>query len=153
MPQSADARPEARDDQTGRFATPTGKPRPLSPHLQVWRFHVTMAASICHRITGAALAGGLILVAAWLAALAMGPEAYAGFGRVSGSWIGVFIWFGFSLMLFYHLLSGIRHLVWDTGRGLAPKTSSTLSSLSFAGALLLTLVFWVALALTGKFAL
>ena len=78
---------DARDDQTGRFQLSGAlrRPQPLSPHLQVWRFHVTMTASILHRITGSALIGGAVLVLLWLAALACGPEAYGLFSAVMAS--------------------------------------------------------------------
>ena len=145
---------DAADDQTQRFVMqPNGRVRPLSPHLQVWRFHVTMAASILSRIAAGALYFGILVVAAWVLAAAFGPEAYGLFTAVSSSPFGLLIWFGLSLCLIYHLLAGIRHLVWDAGAGLTPKTSSTLSSLSLYGSLVLTVLFWIALFVSGKVSL
>ena len=95
--------------------------RPLSPHVQVWRWHVTMAGSILHRISGVALYGGAFLIAAWAVALAYGPEAYGAYMGLAGSWLGKLVWLGLTAAAFYHLANGIRHLVWDTGRGFNPK--------------------------------
>jgi len=91
--------------------------RPLSPHLQVWRFHVTMLGSILHRISGAGLYVGALVLAGWALSLASGPEAYAGFTAVLGSFPGKLVLFDLTLGLFYHLAKGIQHLIWDTGRG------------------------------------
>ncbi|WP_298126146.1 succinate dehydrogenase, cytochrome b556 subunit [Brevundimonas sp.] len=144
----------AAEDQTGRFVVqPNGRPRPLSPHLQVWRWHVTMLGSILHRVTGSALVGGVILVALWLGALAFGPEAYATFVALAGSPLGLLVWIGLSLAAFYHLAAGVRHLIWDTGAGLTPRAANLLSSLSIAFAVVATIALWVALFVTGKVAL
>ena len=92
--------------------------RPLSPHLQVYRFQWTMVLSISHRITGVGLAVGTLLLVYWLAAAAAGPEAFATAQAVVGSFIGRLFLFGWTFALFYHLCNGIRHLVWDAGYGL-----------------------------------
>lgn len=89
--------------------------RPLSPHLQVYRPQMTSVLSILHRAAGVALALGLPLVAWWLAAAAAGPAAYSTVQRFAASPIGLFMIFGWSVALFYHLCNGIRHLIWDTG--------------------------------------
>jgi succinate dehydrogenase / fumarate reductase cytochrome b subunit len=107
--------------------------RPMSPHLQVWKWHVTMLGSILHRATGVANYVGAFLVAAWLFAAASGPELYGLFEALAGSIIGQLVLFGFTLSIVYHLLNGIRHLVWDTGAGFAPKFAS------FTGFLVLVL--------------
>lgn len=92
--------------------------RPLSPHLFIYRFAYTMALSILHRATGLLLSLGLILFVAWLVALAAGPESYASFQSFAGSW-PVQVVLGLLLVAFcFHFANGIRHLVWDTGRGL-----------------------------------
>mgnify|MGYP001810373036 CR=1 FL=1 len=144
----------AAEDQTGRFVVqPNGRPRPLSPHLQVWRWHATMLGSILHRVTGSALVGGVILVALWLGTLAFGPEAYATFVTLAGSPLGLLVWFGLSLAAFYHLAAGVRHLIWDTGAGLTPRAANRLSSLSIAFAVVATIALWVGLFVTGKVAL
>ena len=141
-------------DQAGppRFYTPqpNGRVRPTSPHLQIWRWHVTMLGSILHRITGSGLAGGTVLVALWLGALAFGPEAYGTFVGLAGSPFGLLIWFALSLAGFYHLASGVRHLIWDTGAGLSPKGASTLTTITLVFAVVATLAFWVWLFASGK---
>jgi len=116
--------------------------RPLSPHLQIWRWHVTMAASILHRVSGVGLAVGIVLVVAWLACLMAGPEAYAGFAGLSASWLGLIVWVGVAWSAFYHLASGIRHLVWDTGTGFSLGTADAMSWASIGFSLGGTAVFW-----------
>src|SRR5881275_2269278 len=92
--------------------------RPLSPHLQVYRWQLTSVLSILHRASGVALSVGAILLVWWLVSAAQGPETYRGIQTFLGSWIGRIVLFGWSLALFYHLCNGLRHLWWDTGRGL-----------------------------------
>jgi succinate dehydrogenase / fumarate reductase cytochrome b subunit len=92
-------------------------PRPLSPHLQVYRWQITMAMSIAHRATGIILAGGTLLLVWWLVALAMGPGPYASAQGFIGSPIGILMMLGWTVALFYHLANGIRHLFWDAGYG------------------------------------
>lgn len=92
--------------------------RPLSPHLTVYRFAYTMALSILHRITGVALSAGLILLVAWLVALASGREAHAGFVEFAGSWPVKVLLALWVVAFVYHFCNGIRHLFWDAGMGL-----------------------------------
>jgi succinate dehydrogenase / fumarate reductase cytochrome b subunit len=96
----------------------TTDPRPLSPHLQVYRWQLTSVLSILHRGTGVALSVGTILLVWWLVAAAEGPEAYTQVQGFLASWIGLVLLFGWSVALYYHLCNGLRHLWWDTGRGL-----------------------------------
>lgn len=91
--------------------------RPLSPHLQVYRWQITMVMSILHRTTGVALAVGVFGLAWWLLALAKGGETFAHAAHLVASPIGLLFLFAFSLSLVYHLLNGIRHLLWDAGWG------------------------------------
>lgn len=91
--------------------------RPLSPHLQVYRWQITMAMSILHRATGVALAFGAFGVAWWLHAVASGGESYECFIAFAGSLPGKAVFFAASAALSYHLFNGIRHLAWDSGRG------------------------------------
>jgi succinate dehydrogenase / fumarate reductase cytochrome b subunit len=93
-------------------------PRPLSPHLQVYRWQLTSVLSILHRCSGIALSAGAILLVWWLVAAAEGADAYAGVQAFLGSWLGLLMLFGWSLALFFHLCNGLRHLVWDSGHGL-----------------------------------
>src|SRR3954467_15520395 len=96
--------------------------RPLSPHLQIYRWTWTMAMSIMHRITGGALYVGTILVAVWLLSMASGPEAYDRAARFFGSIVGRLILFAYPFVLMQHLVGGIRHLIWDFGYGMEPGT-------------------------------
>jgi succinate dehydrogenase / fumarate reductase cytochrome b subunit len=117
--------------------------RPLSPHLQIYRLTLTMAMSIVHRITGAALYVGTLLLAWWLLAAASGPHAYATFQTVASSLIGRLVLFGYTWALIHHMLGGIRHLIWDTGRGFAPAEREWLVRANLAGSIVLTILLWV----------
>lgn len=151
MSSSTDSAKDREDDQTGRFVVqPNGRPRPLSPHLQVWRWHVTMAASILNRLTGGALSVGALLIALWLLALACGPEAYATFAAWMGSPLGLVVWFGLTLALCLHLTGGVRHLIWDAGAGLSPKAADGLSWGSMIVGVLAAVGFWVLLFASGR---
>jgi succinate dehydrogenase / fumarate reductase cytochrome b subunit len=123
--------------------------RPLSPHLQIYRWYFTMALSIAHRITGVGLALGLVLFTWWLLALASGPEAFATVHGITDSWFGALILFFYTLALFYHMGNGVRHLVWDCGYGFDPQVAraSGAAVLVFAGAM--TVLIWLVIALTG----
>ncbi len=94
------------------------KPRPLSPHLQVYRPQLTSVLSITHRVSGVVLTTGTITLAVWLTCVARGPEAFAVMALVVGHPLGQFVLFGYSVALFYHGMNGIRHLCWDLGFGL-----------------------------------
>ena len=118
------------------------KPRPLSPHLQIYRLTLTMAMSIVHRITGAALYVGTLLVAWWLIAAASGPNAYAVIESVIGSLFGRLVLFGYTWALIHHALGGLRHLIWDTLHGLDPPEREILTIATLVGSIGLTLVIW-----------
>jgi succinate dehydrogenase / fumarate reductase cytochrome b subunit len=122
--------------------TPRLKPRPLSPHLQVYRLTLTMMMSIVHRITGAALYFGTVLVAWWLVAAGAGPTYYAVYESFIGSLIGKLILFGYTWALLHHALGGIRHLIWDMGRGFGPAERERLALATLVGSVVLTLVLW-----------
>src|SRR5215475_2668888 len=98
--------------------------RPLSPHLQIYRWPITMATSITHRATGIALAAGTLLVAWWLIAAASGPDMYGPFETVAHNPLAQLVLFGFVWSLAYHLLNGIRHLAWDLGYGFNVHTAN-----------------------------
>lgn len=124
--------------------------RPLSPHLGIYRMTITMAMSIMHRITGGALYFGTILLAAWLMAAAMGERQFAVVNEVFGHPLGKLVLFGYSWALIHHMLGGMRHLLWDTGRGLEPRSADILGWLSILGSLSLTVALWaVGLSLRG----
>ena len=107
------------------MASPTSEAqrRPLSPHLGIYRWQWTMALSILHRITGITLAAGTLLLVYWLWAAASGPAAYFRANVLIGGWFGRLLLFGWTLALFYHLFNGIRHLVWDSGKGFELRTA------------------------------
>ena len=117
--------------------------RPLSPHVSIWRWHATMAASICHRISGVALYIGSALIAALIIAVATGPAAYAAVMGHVLSWYGRVILLGFTGALTYHFANGLRHLIWDgPGTGFAPGTASLVSIFNFVFAIAATLGIW-----------
>ena len=94
--------------------------RPLSPHIQIYRWTLTMALSILHRATGLALYGGTLLLAWWLLAAASNtPQAYALVQETASAWYGRLILFGYSWALFHHMFGGLRHFVWDMGWALS----------------------------------
>ena len=94
------------------------KPRPLSPHLQVYRPQLTSVLSITHRASGVVLTTGTLVLALWLVAVASGPKTFAVMASIVGHPLGQFVLFGYSVALFYHACNGIRHLSWDLGFGL-----------------------------------
>ena len=108
-----------------------------------------MATSIAHRATGVALYVGALIGAAWAISLAQGPEAYASFKHLLGSPLGKLVMFGLTVSFFYHLANGVRHLVWDTGKGLDVKTANATSVLVFAFAAAATVAVWAIAAMTG----
>ena len=119
-------------------------PRPLSPHLGVYKFMYTMSLSILHRITGVAAAFGFLALVWWLMALATGPDAYARAMACLGSPLAKLLLVGFTFSFVYHFCNGIRHLVWDTGRGLERAQARRSGILVIVAALGLTvLIVWL----------
>ncbi len=129
---------------------PALRPRPLSPHLQVWRWHITMATSILHRVTGCALYVGALVLTGWAVSLASGPDAYAAYTGLLGSILGKLVMIGFTLCVFFHMANGVRHLVWDIGKGFLPKTAEFSAVVAFAFAAVATAVVWAIALLTGS---
>lgn len=127
-------------------ATPpaTSRPRPLSPHLQIYRWQWTMALSIAHRATGLLLSLGAVYLVLWLAVIAAGPDAYATMHSFNISIVGRLLLLGWTFSLFYHLSNGIRHLVWDAGWGLDLKSSSISAALVVIASVALTVIAWIA---------
>lgn len=130
-------------------ASPGLPPRPLSPHMSIWRWHVTMFTSIAHRVSGVGLYLGALAAAGWTVALASGPEAYAAYMALLGSIPGKLVLFGMTLALFYHLANGIRHLVWDTGHGLDIHSANYSGVFVIAFSIAATAGLWVVAALRG----
>jgi len=116
--------------------------RPLSPHLSIYRWPITMALSILHRMTGVALSLGFVVFVAWLFDAASGPHAYADFLKYADTLIGKLLLIGWSFAFFYHLSNGARHLIWDTGRGLEKDQVTMSAWLVLVTAVALTAVFW-----------
>lgn len=124
-----------------------GPARPISPHLRIYSPLINMISSIVHRITGVALYFGTILLAWWLVAAAMGPNAFAYVSWVFNSWIGLLVLFAYTWVLFHHMLGGVRHLIWDTGRGFDLATVDRLCWMSLIGSVSLTVLVWAAILL------
>jgi succinate dehydrogenase / fumarate reductase, cytochrome b subunit len=116
--------------------------RPLSPHLGIYRPTITMVMSIVHRITGSALYVGTLLLAAWLLAAAMGQQVYGTVNALFGHPLGKLVLLGYTWALAHHMLGGIRHLIWDTGRALQPRAADALGWLTIVGSLALTAALW-----------
>ena len=117
--------------------------RPLSPHLQIYRWTWTMAMSIFHRATGCALYAGTVLVAIWLLAMASGPVAYERVSWLFGSPVGLLILFGYTWALMHHMLGGVRHLTWDTGFGFEPGTRMAMARMTLILSPILTVLIWI----------
>ena len=117
--------------------------RPLSPHIQIYRWTLTMFLSILHRATGVALYAGTLLLVWWLMAAATGPEAFALFQGGAGSWIGRLVLFGYTWALFHHMFGGIKHFIWDTGAGFELSVVEWISRGATVIPILLTLISWV----------
>lgn len=126
-------------------AKPSAGSRPVSPHLQIYSPLVNMMSSIVHRFTGVALYFGTLLLAWWLVAAASGPEAYAYASWVFNSPFGLLVLFGYTWALFHHMFGGIRHLIWDTGRGFDLDTVDRLCWFSLIGSVTLTILVWAAI--------
>ncbi len=124
--------------------SPAVRARPLSPHLQVWRWHITMVASIAHRASGVALYVGALILAGWSLALASGPVAYSAYAELLGSPLGKLVLLGITVSVFFHLANGVRHLLWDSGKGFEPRTADLTAWLAIVFALLASALVWVA---------
>jgi len=126
-------------------------PKPMSPHLSIFRPYVNMVLSIMHRITGVINYWGSLLLTAWLISAAMGEQPFNAVSSFMGSPIGLIILVGFSWSVIHHMLGGIRHFIWDTGHGFSLPTVRALSWATLFGSVTLTGLLWfVALAEWGK---
>jgi len=119
------------------------KQRPLSPHIQIYKWTLTMALSILHRATGIALYAGTVVLAVWIMSVAIGPEAHSLVKSFFSHWFGRLVLFGYSWALFHHMFGGIRHFIWDFGVGFDLKSVEALARISAAAPLLLTGVTWL----------
>jgi succinate dehydrogenase / fumarate reductase cytochrome b subunit len=117
--------------------------RPLSPHLGIYHFSITMAMSILHRITGCALYFGTLLLVWWLLAASSSARQFDIVSAVFASWFGQLVLLGYTWALLHHMLGGIRHFIWDTLRGLEPGDREFLAYATMVGSVVLTLVVWM----------
>ena len=120
----------------------TVRSRPLSPHLQIYRWTITMAMSIFHRATGIANYAGMVLLVAWLGAAASGQEALNVVNDIYGSWFGQLVLFAFTWSLIHHMLGGIRHFIWDFIIGMEPGQREALAWANLIASIVLTLLVW-----------
>ena len=117
--------------------------RPLSPHLQIYKPMLTMTMSILHRITGVGLYFGIILLVWWLSAASISDSYFDFVQGFFGHWFGRLVLFGFTWALLHHALGGLRHLLWDTGRGFDLNVVEWLARANLAGSIVLTLLIWI----------
>ncbi len=126
-------------------------PKPMSPHLSIFRPYVNMVLSIMHRITGVVNYWGSLLLTAWLISAAMGEPEFNAVSSFMGSPIGLIILVGFTWSVTHHMLGGIRHFIWDTGHGFSLPTVRALSWATLFGSVILTgLIWFAALSLWGN---
>jgi len=123
--------------------------RPLSPFTTIYRWPLAMALSILHRITGIAIAVGLLLVVWLLLGLANGPESYAKARAFCGSWIGLLLLFGWTWALTFHLANGIRHLFWDVGKGYTVGQAKASGVAVVIASLVMTALIWICVLAQG----
>jgi succinate dehydrogenase / fumarate reductase cytochrome b subunit len=119
------------------------RPRPLSPHLTIYRWPITMILSIMHRVTGAALSFGMMVFILWLVTIAFSQSGYDFFLLIMKSWLGRLALFLWSFAFFLHFCNGIRHLYWDTGRGFNKDKVELSARLVILGSVVLTAFFWL----------
>ena len=128
---------------------PNGRTRPLSPHLDVYKWQVQMVTSILHRATGIALVAGMLGLVWGLVALAGGEKSWAAFATCAGSLLGQLVLFGFSWALAYHLINGVRHLVQDAGHGWSIPGVGRSGWMSMIGSVVLVVVVWAIVLFRG----
>ena len=128
---------------------PNGRTRPLSPHLDVYKWQVQMLTSILHRATGIALVAGMLGLVWGLVALAGGEKSWAAFAACAGSLLGKLVLLGFSWALAYHLINGVRHLVQDAGHGYAIPDFVRSSWISIIGSVVLVVLVWAIVLMRG----
>lgn len=119
------------------------KKRPLSPHLQVYKIQITSLLSILHRCTGIILCGGAVLCSVWFVTLAQGSQAYGMMQGLLLHPIGLIMLLGLSFSFFYHLCNGIRHLLWDAGKGYEMAQVRKSGWAVVASSLILTGLAWI----------
>jgi succinate dehydrogenase / fumarate reductase cytochrome b subunit len=123
--------------------------RPVSPHLQIYRWYFTMVLSVAHRATGIALSAGLILLTWWLVAIANGPESYATVRAAMDNILGGLVLFGLTFTLWLHTALGVRHLAWDFGYGYDKNVAHQTGIAAVVAAAGLTILTWIAILVVG----
>ncbi|HEX9449245.1 MAG TPA: succinate dehydrogenase, cytochrome b556 subunit [Dongiaceae bacterium] len=121
----------------------TSHPRPISPHLQIYKPQLTSVTSILHRISGVVLSLGTLALVYWLIAAALGQSSFDTAEALAGSWLGRLALFGWTLAFFFHLLNGIRHLAWDAGKGFDLPSAYRSGWAAIIGTVILTLIAWI----------
>ena len=116
---------------------------PLSPHLQIYRWHISSLLSITHRISGIINLAALVFIFCWLSVLSFGENNYEIFLLIINSFFGKFILVGFTWSMSFHVLSGIRHLSWDLGYGFEIETANISGIVVIILSLVLTIIFWL----------
>ncbi len=122
---------------------PLEQRRPLSPHLQIYQWSPTMAASIAHRVTGIALYAGTLLLVAYLLAAASDAPTFNCASAIFGSFLGQLVLFGYTFALLLHVMGGLRHAIWDAGKGFDPESRDRLALGGFIAAGVLTVALWI----------
>ncbi len=120
----------------------TNNDRPLSPHISIYRWPITMTTSILHRATGVAMSVGFVVLAVLLFSAASGADSYSIFVSYLNSPVGKLLLIGWSFAFFFHLANGIRHFIWDSGRGFEKRTASASAWFVLLLGVALTAVFW-----------
>jgi succinate dehydrogenase / fumarate reductase, cytochrome b subunit len=123
---------------------PVAPTRPLSPHMTIYRWPVTMMTSLAHRVTGVGLAMGTVILAWWLVSISNGPQGWESFHAVVQTPIGLLVLFGLTWSLVYHFLNGVRHLAWDLGYGFAKHAAERNSAIIIALSVLAALAIFAA---------
>ena len=121
----------------------TARPRPLSPHLQIYKFTLTMANSIIQRGTGMAMYFGTLLIVFWLGAAALGAGPFGVINAIYGFWLVQVVFFLATWALFHHMLGGLRHFIWDSGNLMAPAGREMITRLQWVASIILTLGAWI----------
>lgn len=118
--------------------------RPLSPHLTIYRWPITMTLSILHRMTGFALSVGLVAFVVWLQAIAWNTVPYNSLATTMQSWVGQVLLLGWLFSFSFHFANGVRHLIWDSGRMFEKQQADTSAWVVIAAAFLMTAGYWLA---------
>jgi len=115
---------------------------PLSPHLSIYKFKLSLLMSIAHRITGAALYFSMLIFLFFLISLSIGASGYEIFSLIIYTWIGKLVMLGITWAIFHHMLGGLRHFLWDMVKGFEVKTVDKLATISLLGGIALTVIYW-----------